>query len=588
MGPLPERVGSGRPCGSAPSTGPARFNGAAPGRERKTPPPPNGRPRSPSRSMASMGPLPVGSGRPRQEAQPTQSFNGAAPGRERKTGHQEIHRGRGPGSWGRSRSERKNVPRAAATLHLASMGPLPVGSGRRRVGRVTRNTKGFNGAAPGRERKTLGPQFGCIQCTSFNGAAPGRERKTQQDMVTGRVAQCASMGPLPVGSGRRPSITWTLLRRRFNGAAPGRERKTAPRMARPRASMGPLPVGSGRPGRRRPGQLQTGFNGAAPGRERKTQGRGHAAEGRLAVQWGRSRSGAEEQIGGSHCGSVTLQWGRSRSGAEDVRAGCPRRPGTKLQWGRSRSGAEDARGGSTRRGGPASMGPLPVGSGRRPGRRRRRSSRQRASMGPLPVGSGRPDCPANRVWGRRASMGPLPVGSGRPIMEADEIRRDGLQWGRSRSGAEDDIGCADVAGEPIASMGPLPVGSGRPGSGQPAFGVSGFNGAAPGRERKTSQTARASSCRRGFNGAAPGRERKTGYWSIRLARGPCFNGAAPGRERKTADAMDRLSTPHRFNGAAPGRERKTLGRRRPPRPRLQWGRSRSGAEDAEGQDISEC
>ena len=190
--------------------------------------------------------------------------------------------GRPPDSlqWGRSRSGAEDVQL-----------PGPSATGR----------TSFNGAAPGRERKTPAWPAYRTSATSFNGAAPGRERKTQsrripwtisrllqwgrsrsgaEDSRIGRLAaddRAASMGPLPVGSGRRQ----------------GRG------VLRPagQASMGPLPVGSGRLG----------------GLYRRRDHEGLASMGPLPVGSGRPGSfSAEFGTMGS------LQWGRSRSGAEDA------------------------------------------------------------------------------------------------------------------------------------------------------------------------------------------------------------------------------------------------------------------------------
>ena len=64
--------------------------------------------------------------------------------------------------------------------------------------------------------------------------------------------------------------------------------------------------------------------------------------------------------------------------------------------------------------------------------------------------------------------------------------------------------------------------------------------------------------------------------------GSGFNGAAPVKERKTSQARHRRPPLGRsFNGAAPVKERKTPKSRRDdvPDDRLQWGRSGEGAED---------
>ena len=105
-----------------------------------------------------------------------------------------------------------------------------------------------------------------------------------------------------------------------------------------------------------------------------------------------------------------------------------------------------------------------------------------------------------------------------------------LQWGRSGEGAED-LGPEGRGGERLQ------------------WGRSG-EGAEDGAERPDGRTT-------GFNGAAPVRERKTGRLDRRPGRGR-FNGAAPVRERKTIRRSARTPS-GRFNGAAPVRERKTRG-----------------------------
>src|SRR5437870_835095 len=59
------------------------------------------------------------------------------------------------------------------------------------------------------------------------------------------------------------------------------------------------------------------------------------------LQWGRSRAGAERQpTTWRSCWLRPLQWGRSRAGAERDRLRRRARRPWWLQWGRSRAGAE--------------------------------------------------------------------------------------------------------------------------------------------------------------------------------------------------------------------------------------------------------
>ena len=141
------------------------------------------------------------------------------------------------------------------------------------------------------------------------------------------------------------------------------------------------------------------------------------------------------------------------------------------------------------------------------------------------------------------------------LSESYTGRNPMLQWGRSGEGAEDrwPLGRGQVRW----------LRWGRSGEGAEDWATTryafatGFNGAAPVRERKTGSTltnisarsavlqwgrsgegaededgSEAEPDRWGFNGAAPVRERKTGATARRRAQGS-FNGAAPVRERKT-------------------------------------------------------
>ncbi len=711
MGPLP--VGSGRlRIEVVDGEGLGRFNGAAPGRERKTRGS-VGR-RTTAEFLASMGPLPVGSGRPRIRAP-------SSPGRPASMGPLPVGSGRRGASaalpvpselqWGRSRSGAEDPGRVREVLGpvrlqwgrsrsgaedldggrdrhggvAASMGPLPVGSGRPAGPASARcPDRCFNGAAPGRERKTHSPAENPDARSELQW---GRSRSGAEDPGSRRSRYglaAASMGPLPVGSGRRLLTTaepeevrlqWGRSRsgaedanlrghradgplRASMGPLPvGSGRRSLRSPVRPllAASMGPLPVGSGRPGgrltHRRPPSC---FNGAAPGRERKTGPLpAWTSQGPAQLQWGRSRSGAEDDrpsrryrapasFNGAAPGrerktttprtvgveARQLQWGRSRSGAEDQDIDADGgRPQQQLQWGRSRSGAEDR---ESRRHGAApsaaSMGPLPVGSGRRAkevrrlrtrwlqwgrsrsgaeddAQRRKKGRSSRASMGPLPVGSGRPEGRAVEVGWSVASMGPLPVGSGRPRDARDGASaRTVASMGPLPVGSGRPGELLGIAGASIrASMGPLPVGSGRhAGLGMRACGRRSFNGAAPGRERKTStaagtagrgewlqwgrsrsgaedaSTAREAATGR-FNGAAPGRERKTGQYA-HGARPVASMGPLPvGSGRPDADESVQMAS----MGPLPvGSGRRAV----PSRSgiALQWGRSRSGAEDHAG------
>ena len=556
MGPLP--VGSGRPAGPASARCPDRcFNGAAPGRERKTHSPARirmarselqwGRSRSGAEdpgsrrsryglAAASMGPLPVGSGR--------RLLTTAEP--------EEDAASMGPLPVG---SGRRTFLRAHPARRAASMGPLPVGSGRRGTPAPSPPAScRFNGAAPGRERKTRAARLTHRRPPScFNGAAPGRERKT---------------GPSRPWN-RRPCSC-------FNGAAPGRERKTT--------------------GRRRPSvSRRPSFNGAAPGRERKTKKYDANVQAQQQLQWGRSRSGAEDHASRRHGAAPSpLQWGRSRSGAEDTREEV-RRLLDEM----------------------ASMGPLPVGSGRRritrkkgsdqpcfngaaPGRERktrgpRRQGRLIGRFNGAAPGRERKTCehtmgpPPDTV----ASMGPLPVGSGRPSELLQALRSEiALQWGRSRSGAEDHAGLGVCV-----LRAELQWGRSRSGAedsrhaGRPGRMAGCFNGAAPGRERKTPPDlgshlalAAASMGPLPVGSGRPGSTFRSSSWCCR------FNGAAPGRERKTRQPAQYPESVQGFNGAAPGRERKTLWIVIPAAAGmlLQWGRSRSGAEDGRPLGPLQC
>ncbi len=138
----------------------------------------------------------------------------------------------------------------------------------------------------------------------------------------------------------------------------------------------------------------------------------------------------------------------------------------------------------------ASMGPLPVGSGRRP-----RAEHGRCPWVGLQWGRSRSGAEDMEQDGRAAYAVALQWGRSRSGAEDDRTVRDKprlpvvLQWGRSRSGAEDGAGEAGVEFSELASMGPLPVGSGRPRGRHPPRPVRRcFNGAAPGRERKTRET----------------------------------------------------------------------------------------------------
>ncbi len=179
---------------------------------------------------ASMEPLPQGSGNEygpmcfdRTEAtlQWSHSLRGV------ETAHLQAQQERTHGlQWSHSlrgvETRRRRSYRAGH--RLASMEPLPQGSGNCRSGWIARHVAGFNGATPSGEWKREAAR-GHERCRyRFNGATPSGEWKRDSPR-TCRRAVVASMEPLPQGSGNeKTAASWN---------------------ERPPASMEPLPQGSG-------------------------------------------------------------------------------------------------------------------------------------------------------------------------------------------------------------------------------------------------------------------------------------------------------------------------------------------------------
>ena len=297
------------------------------------------------------------------------------------------------------------------------MGPRPLGRGklaaRAKAVRIWR----VDGAAASRPRK------GASERPVANLRAPRRWGRGLSAAESERVGSLASQGYL-----RR----WG---RGLSAAESPRERRG--RRAHNHASMGPRPLGRGKK------YVATAFHALRP-----------ASMGPRPL--GRGKWSAWP---GLPC-RRPRRWGRGLSAAESCSCGCCSHCPALRRWGRGLSAAESclAHGGGMIRG-PASMGPRPLGRGKRlqcglqgggqgasmgprplgRGKRRRGiagHAQVPASMGPRPLGRGKPLRLNNPQPFFFASMGPRPLGRGKGQNERPFHARLSRRWGRGLSAAE--------------------------------------------------------------------------------------------------------------------------------------------------------
>ena len=249
------------------------------------------------------------------------------------------------------------------------MGPRPLGRGRPllfgvKVSLSLRQWGRDLSAAEGRWRPHSDGATAPV-----NGAATSRPRKAVAIRQPPPAAS-ASMGPRPLGRGRR----WITCQTR----------------CRLTASMGPRPLGRGRSTRRRTRCRLPRVNGAATSRPRKVLiERGILLKGLASMgprPLGRGRSANAPSTSAIR---LRRQWGRDLSAAEGSGLGCRRIVPLGVNGAAtSRPRKEDGRRGvhGIRIG--ASMGPRPLGRGRR-AKVVMIYRALPASMGPRPLGRGR-------------------------------------------------------------------------------------------------------------------------------------------------------------------------------------------------------
>ena len=397
-----------------------------------------------------------------------------------------------------------------------------------------------NGAATSRPRKAGSWGLTCKSCHTVNGAATSRPRKEHALWVEARRHERPSMGPRPLGRGRRSAEIW-------RGAALDRQwgRDLS-------AAEGPILFGAALP--------RPPVNGAATSRPRKARFARRSAPCRPPVN-GAATSRPRK--------ALIFDWDPPQI---DHR-----------QWGRDLSAAEGLRLKSLCDGPLPSMGPRPLGRGRPSVRSPTRScgsNRQwgrdlSAAEGANYVRHVMENC--DRQWGRDLSAaegrvqlfdggrGPVPVNgaaTSRPRKARNIARTVGpsrrRQWGRDLSAAE----------------GTAPRQTGRR--------QTSVNGAATSRPRKDLAEARADvarlrqwgrdlsaaegyfadhlpSLRASVNGAATSRPRKVPTNAARPAWILTVNGAATSRPRKAADHARRAHSKEPSMGPRPlGRGRKTI------------------------------
>ena len=184
----------------------------------------------------------------------------------------------------------------------------------------------------------------------FNGAVACWRRKGEAVVFFDPLATDASMGPSPVGDGKRAMAPLSMRRmeelqwgRRLLATERGQGRERSTRLYV--ASMGPSPVGDGKPS----------TPGAASAPIRASMGPSPVGDGKMEQTWF------------SRLEPDGLQWGRRLLATERTCPPTERARTIWLQWGRRLLATESCRSRApVRPHNGASMGPSPVGDGKLP------------------------------------------------------------------------------------------------------------------------------------------------------------------------------------------------------------------------------